>query len=110
MELYLKFMFTLAVGLVGVGMVVTTLLETIFHDWDAVRDIQRGWRAIFAPKSQSAMVRAEDILLELEKSRREGGRRHHHAPSGELDRRREALRELREAEHRLSAPSSPEVV
>lgn len=109
MELYLKFMFTLAVGLVGVGMVVTTLLETIFHDWDVARDLERGWRAVFSHKPQSSLVRAEDILLELEKSRREGGRRHH-APADALDRRREALRELREAEHRLASPNTPEVV
>ena len=104
----MKFMFTLAVGLVGVGMVITTLLETVFHEWDAFGDLRKGWRAVFSHRPQSAMVRAEDILLELERSRQEGRRRH--APADALDRRREALRELREAEQRLSSPSSLEVV
>lgn len=102
--MYVKFMFTLAVGLVGVGMVLKTLLETILHEWDVVRDAQAAWRSMFHARSH-AELRAEDILMELERDR---ARRH--VPERSIDRRREALRGVREVEERLSVPSAPEVV
>ena len=105
MEMYIKFMFTLAVGLVGVGMVLKTLLETLLHEWDVVLDIKHGWRALYHTRLHAESVRAEDILMELEHdyaSRR--------TPEYSIDRRREALRDLREAEERLSTPLAPEVV
>jgi hypothetical protein len=102
MEMYIKFMFTLTVGLVGVGMVLKTLLETILHEWDAVAEMQAGWHSMFHARPYAESVRAEDILMEIERD---------HAkrliPAHELDRRREALRDIREAEDRLSAPAVP---
>ncbi|UPT73086.1 MAG: hypothetical protein M0D55_14450 [Elusimicrobiota bacterium] len=73
MELYVKFMFTLAVGLVGVGMVLKTLLETLLHEWDAVREANLAWDSLFRARHPYAeSVRAEDILMELE-----GGSKNH---------------------------------
>lgn len=103
--MYIKFMFTLTVGLVGVGMVLKTLLETILHEWDAVSEIQAGWHSLFRARPYADSVRAEDILMEIERDHVKRS-----MPAHEIDRRREALRDLREAEDRLSSPSVPEFV
>ena len=105
MEMYVKFMFTLTVGLVGVGMVLKTLLETILHEWDAVHEIQAGWHSMFHARPYADSVRAEDILMEIE---RDHAKRR--MPERSIDRRREALRDVREAEGRLSSPVVPEAV
>ena len=104
--MYVKFMFTLAIGLVGVGMVLKTLLETLFNEWDAVRAFQRGWHALYHARHHSAPVRAEDILMELERDHVK-----RRMPEGStIDIRRAALRDLREAEDRLTVPHALEVV
>lgn len=108
MQLYVKFLFTLTVGLIGVGLVLKTLLESLFREWDAVRDFRRWTRSLLQHRPASDPVRAEDILMELERGRREGRYQRQHGHG--MDRRREALREVREAEERLAAPHSPEVV
>lgn len=110
MQLYVKFMFTLGVGLVGVGIVLTTLLETLLREWDAARDISRFFRTLTQGRPHVADVSAEDILLELEKGRAAESRYQRRAPAKSIDRRREALRDIREAEQRLSSPVSPELV
>ena len=71
MELYVKFMFTLAVGLTGVGMVTLTVVEALFSDWDPVVDIRRWWREYVHSRPNAGAVRAEDILSEIE-GRRQG--------------------------------------
>lgn len=103
MEMYVKFLFSLTVGLAAMGFVLTTLMETILSDWDPVHDARRWWRLAYA-RQHMASVRAEDILIELEGRRRERSR------MGALDRRREDLRAMREAEERLAAPSPVEAV
>jgi hypothetical protein len=109
MQMYVKFMFTLGMGLAGVGLVLTTLLETLLHEWDAVRDISRMMRGVTHGRPHVADVSAEDILLELERGRAEG-RYQRRAPAKSIDRRREALRDVNEAEQRLSSPVSAELV
>lgn len=101
MELYVRFMFTLALGLAGLAFVLTTVLERLLHDWDPGRDLYRWWRYYIHSRHVHA-VRAEDILLEAEALRR--GRYEPPAPATTLDRRREELRALSEAESRLAAP------
>lgn len=103
--MYIKFMFTLTVGLVGVGMVLKTLLETILHEWDAVHAIRTGWHAMFHGRPYADSVRAEDILMEIE---RDHDKRR--LPELSIDRRRMALRDVREVEDRLSLPRVPEAV
>lgn len=107
--MYVRFMFTLGVGLAGVAVVLTVILESLFHEWDAARDISRFWRGLTHGRPHVADVSAEDILLELEKGRVEG-RYQRRAPAKSIDRRREALRELREAEQRMSSTLDPELV
>ena len=94
---------------IEVGVVLTTVFETLLSEWDMTRDLARWLRGLTHGRPHTADVRAEDILLELEKTRAEG-RYQRRAPARSIDRRREALRDVREAEHRLSAPVSPELV
>ncbi len=104
--MYVKFMFTLTVGLVGVGMVLKTLLETVLHEWDAVAEAQHTWNSMFNTRRPYAdSVRAEDILMEIEHDKAK-----RLVPQHSIDRRREALREVREVEDRLSAPPAAEAV
>jgi hypothetical protein len=103
MELYAKFMFTLTVGLVGVGLVLMTILETLLLEWDPVVDA-KGWWKSFSHRS-SGSVSAEDILSELE-----GRRRGQFAPRPAIDRRREVLRDMREADDRVASPDIVEAL
>src|SRR5512140_1238467 len=101
MQLYIRFVFTLSIGLAGLGMVLTVLFETVLRDWDVPRELRRWWRRFGHVRSHAGAVRAEDILLALEKSRAEH-RYERRQPAASIDRRREALREVREAEERLA--------
>jgi hypothetical protein len=108
MELYVKFMFTLTVGLVGVSLVMMTLIEALFSEWDPVVAVHRWWRHYHHGRSHAGSVRAEDILSELEARRQ--GRSVPPPPARSLDRRREVLREMREADLRVSSPSIVEAL
>jgi len=96
MELYVKFMGTLAFGVVGVGLVLKILLETIFNEWDAFNDIADRANVYLKGKHQVELLRPEDILLEAEK--RGGSQRQ----LSVLDARRAQLRQLEEIESRLA--------
>ncbi len=99
MALYVRFMLTLTVGLAGLGVVLTTVFETLLRDWDPSRDLRRWWRSLSATRSLAAEIRAEDILHQLRTQRA--------APaSGALERRREVLREVSAVESRLAAAPS----
>lgn len=102
MELYVKFMFTLTVGLVGVGLVMMTIFETLLADWDPVLDLRRWWKAYSHRHSGIESVRAEDILEAIEGRR---GSSVYRTPVKAIDRRRESLRELAQAEERMSSPA-----
>lgn len=105
MQLYVKFIFTLSIGLLGLGVVLTMLLETLLHDWDAPREIRRWWRHLTHARAHSSTVRAEDILLELEHGHKEH-RYERRLPAGSMDQRREEMRAIREAEERLASPTA----
>ncbi len=107
MELYVKFMFTLTVGLVGLSLVLITVLETLLAHWDPVVDIRAWWRETTHHRSGVANVRAEDILSELEGRRSGAPVRAYERP---VDRRRESLRDVNEAELRLASPQSVEAL
>jgi hypothetical protein len=67
MELYVRFISTLAFGLIGLGAVLKVLLETTFEEWDAFNDI--AGRVALAYSGKGGQVdnsRAEDILMEAE--------------------------------------------
>jgi hypothetical protein len=99
MTLYVQFLGCLAVGLVGTGIVLTVLLEKLFHDWDVVADMGE-WFSGLKQKQGLTRDRAEDMLMELERSRQVqagGGRM--------IDQRRQQLAELASVEKRLQSPS-----
>ena len=103
MELYVKFMFTLTLGLAGVGLVLKTILETLLHDWDPAQDFRRWWKVYSHRSSALAHVRAEDILQEIEGRNKPSVPRE---PALAIDRRRESLRDVDEAENRLSSTAA----
>jgi hypothetical protein len=109
MEMYMRFMLTLTIGLVGVGLVLMTLLETLLREWDPVVDLRRWWFEL-AHRHPGSQVRAEDILSELE-GRRQG--RYVYAarpPERAIDRRREVLRDMRAADQRVASPEYVEAL
>jgi len=68
-ELYIRFISTLAFGLIGLGAVLKVLLESLFNEWDAFNDIAA--RIALACSGKGGLVehiRAEDILLDAEKN------------------------------------------
>lgn len=105
MTLYLRFMGCLAVGLVGIGMVLTVLLERLFADWDVFHELGElllnGW----SHKQALSSDRAEDMLMEAERSRAAQG-----APVRLIDQRRQQLVELASVEQRLRGPKGPIVL
>jgi hypothetical protein len=110
MQMYMRFMFTLTIGLAGVGVVLMTLLETLLHEWDPIVDMRRWWHEMSHSRPGSGSVRAEDILSELEGRR---ANRYVYAtrpPAREIDRRREVLRDMRAADHRVASPDYVEAL
>ena len=65
MEMYVQFLFTLSIGLIGLGVTMTTLFDTVLRDWDPSQDLRRWWRGVGHPR-HAAAIRAEDILQQLE--------------------------------------------
>lgn len=98
-DLYFKFVISLAAGLVGVGLLLTTLFETLLRDWDPARDLRRWWRLQTATRSQAAAIRAEDILRQIDRGAAIPGQDF-------AERRRELLREVRAVDDRLAASAS----
>jgi|GEM_PF-1881465 len=73
MELYVRFISTLAFGLIGLGAVMKVLLETLFEEWDAFNDIAEHVMLTCTGKAARVEgIRAEDILLEAEKRNSSG--------------------------------------
>lgn len=112
MTMYVRFMATLAFGLIGIGLVLKILLEEFFNDWDAFTDLGAWWRDVLAGKGLMHRAKPEDVLLEIEKAktgvelttRLSGGRQR------VLDKRREQLKEISLVEHRLRLPNQPVVL
>lgn len=107
MELYVKFMFTLTVGLVGLSLVLITVLETLLAHWDPLIDLRAWWYHTTHARSGTDYVRAEDILSEMEGRRQGATSRVYERP---VDRRRESLRDVHEAELRLASPEGVEAL
>ena len=106
MEMYVKFMFTLTVGLAGLSLLLLTVLETVLAYWDPVVDVRRWWRETMQHRSRD-IVRAEEILSALEGRQKGLTERMYERP---IDRRREALRALSEAERRGASPARVEAL
>ncbi|WP_410959510.1 hypothetical protein, partial [Salmonella sp. SAL4432] len=71
MALYIRFMFCLAVGLAGLGIVLKTVIETLFHDWDLVAEVGEAWRQWMRGDHAAGKGRVEDILLDQETNKSE---------------------------------------
>ena len=82
----------------GVGMVLVTLFETLLREWDPVREFRMWWRE---HSHSHPHVRAEDIMSDIEARRT--GRSATFGASRPMDRRREVLRTMHEAEQRASS-------
>lgn len=102
MEHYVKFMSSLAIGLMGVGLVLKVLLETIFNEWDAFNDVHARFQAYISGKHHVGLIRPEDILLEAE------NRNASTTSTRLLDQRRHRLKELDDVETRLNLPAAPQ--
>lgn len=105
----MRFMLTLTIGLVGVGVVLVTLFETLLRDWDPVVDLRRWWREV-AHRHPGSQVRAEDILSELEGRRKGQYVYATRPPERAIDRRREVLRNMRQADQRVASPEYVEAL
>jgi hypothetical protein len=104
MELYMRFISTLAFGLIGLGAVMKVLLETIFEDWDVFNDISERVMLSCAGKAvRMESIRAEDIMLEAEQYNSSGRN------TRIADFRRRQIQELDAVETRLTnvRPSGP---
>ena len=98
MEMYIKFMTWLTVGMFGLGMVLKVLMDELLNDYDAPAALGQWVRDVASNRSLMHHHRAEDMLMEMEKAKTtEGAVRR-------IDQRREQLRELASVERRLSAP------
>ena len=109
MEMYVRFMLTLTIGLVGVGLVLVTLFETLLHDWDPVVAFRRWWREM-AHRTAAQSIRGEDILSELEGRRSSRYEYAARPPARAIDRRREDLRDMRASDKRVSSPDFVEAL
>ena len=67
MELYGRFIVTLAFGLLGLGLVLQVLLDQVFSDWDVVADTRAGLRRL--ARGGLRHRHAEDVLLDIDKDR-----------------------------------------
>lgn len=97
MVLYVRFVISLAIGLLGLGLVLKIVMDQLLTDWDAAAAIREWWRGRAAAKDIRA-ERTEDVLLEIEKAKTTG------VSMRLIDRRREQLNELASVEKRLQMP------
>ena len=93
-------MIWLAVGMTGLGLVLTIVIDELFGDWNAAVELRDAARAVVADWFHRREGRTEDWLLDLEKARETD-------PNVRLiDRRREQLRELASVEQRMLPSAS----
>lgn len=98
MTMYLKFVGTMAVGMLGIGLFMKILLDKLFVDWDAFDDMETYVKDAYRGRRMHHVHLTEDILMEKEKARPT------ELSTRLIDKRREALREIDEVEHRLHGP------
>jgi hypothetical protein len=97
MELYVRFVGTLAFGLFGIGTVLKILLDELFAEWDAVADAKAWYKSLSERKGLLASLETrEDVMLARENANATV------MTTRLLDERRERLKELSVVEHRLN--------
>ena len=68
MEFYMRFISSLAFGLIGMGMVLKVLLDGLFNEWDAFHEIAGKIALVCSSRGPAVEhARIEDVLLEAEK-------------------------------------------
>lgn len=102
---YLRFVACLAIGLVGLSLVLKVVIETLFHDWDIVADLANFFRTYFSENRTLAHARTEDLMLE-----KEAVARAETADMAYIDVRRQQLKDLANVESRLKRPVGPVVL
>lgn len=96
MVLYVRFIVWLAVGLVGLGLVLKIVIDEFFCDWNVLQELRVHASARLTSWFSRLEGRPEDRLMDLERTR-----------SGSvgsmrtIDQKREQLRELATIEQRL---------
>ncbi len=99
MTLYVRFIFCLAFGLLGLGLVLTIVLEEFFGDWNAARALHAELSGYLADRARVGDEVAARLRRELERASNTT------APGvRQLQQRREQLKELASIERRLQAP------
>ncbi len=98
MTMYLKFVSTMALGMLGIGLLMKVLLDRLFVDWDAVEDLETYVKDTYRGRRMHHVHLTEDILMEKEKARPT------ELSTRMIDKRREALREMDAVESRMHAP------
>ena len=69
MDHYFRFIMMSALGLWGVVIVLKTLIEGLFNDWDAYADLRAVWKGNSVAKGILPVQRTEDFLLEIENAK-----------------------------------------
>jgi hypothetical protein len=99
MALYVRFMFSLTVGLFGLGLVLTIVFDELSGDWTAARAAHAEVSAYFAERARRHDAVAERARRELERARTTTD-----PAVRQLQQRREELNELASVERKLQAP------
>jgi hypothetical protein len=100
MALYVRFMMSLAFGLVGIGLVMKVLLDKLFNEWDAFTDIGRHLEDFWKGRKLVRLDRPEDILAQ-----RTVDLQPTELTTRRIDQRREQLRAWGEVEEKLQIPN-----
>ena len=105
MDLYIRFLFTTSLGLLGISQVLTILIDGLFSEWDAFAEFGAYLGELYAGDEKALILeRAEDVMLQIEKDKI--------VPKSTrlLQQRRAQLREIDEVEYQLSHPHAAPVI
>lgn len=101
MDLYLRFMASLALGLLGLGLVMKISIERLFSEWDAFADLKAFIIRLYHGHGFLTTMRTEDVLLEAEKGKEQV------VSTRLVDARRQELQEIDRVENQLAQPAAP---
>lgn len=57
--LYFRFAVCLGVGLFGLALVMSTIIDTLFTEWDAIADFKLWWASLSRKKTQFVLIEDE---------------------------------------------------
>jgi hypothetical protein len=94
----MRFMVSMGFGLVGITVVLKVLIDQLFSDWDVVEDVKTVVKNVRRQGVFTGGGRAEDRLLDIEKSRPK------QLSTRLIDQKREQLRQIDKVESTLVHP------